>query len=548
LAAFICAALWALHPLQTESVTYVVQRVESLAGLFYLLTQLCFIRAVDTPGRLCWRVACVAACFLGVATKEVLVSAPLFALLLDRALCASSWREVWSRRGGLHGALLSSWLLLALLVASTGGRGGSAGFGTEVSPWAYLLTQSGAILHYVRLAFWPHPLVFDYGTAVVTSLAEVWWQMALLVAVALWTAWAAVKRPMWALPGAWFLLLLAPSSSFVPVATQTMAEHRMYLPLAAVVVCTVLAVQRWAGTRGLYTLAGVAVVLGGLTYGRNLIYHDELGLWKQTTERRPENFRAWTTVGLLTAERGDTEAAVSSYERALGLAPDNAPTHLNLSGALLTLGRVEDAARHAAEAVRLEPENANARVNLGNALAALGRPEDAIVHYEAALAQEPEAEDVLLNLAAAWSARGDPGRAARLYATALRVNPDRARTWYEHALASLQAGDQAVALRSVGEALRRDPDDADAHFLRGNLAASAEDLATALRHFQRAVDLAPGFVEARNNLANALLISGQVDQAVGHYREILRVRPDDRRVRENLEQVLEWQRSQRGGR
>jgi tetratricopeptide (TPR) repeat protein len=400
----------------------------------------------------------------------------------------------------------------------------------------------------VRLAFWPHPLVFDYGTTLAGGFAEVWWQTSALVALALGTFWAVVKRPLWALPGAWFLFLLAPSSSVVPIATQTMAEHRMYLPLAAVVVVVTLLVHRWAGARSLVGLAVVALVFGGLTHARNRVYHDEIALWKQTAERRPDNVRAWTTVGLLTAERGDPAAAIGYYEKALALAPDNAPTLLNLSGALLALSRAGEAVRHAAEAVRLEPANANARVNLGNALVALGRADEAVVQYEAALALEPAAEDVLLNLASAWSARGDPARAARYYGEAARLHPDRARTWYDHALASLQAGDRTTARRAVDEALRRAPDDAEAHFLRGNIAAADEDLPTALRHFQRAVDLAPEYVEARANLGNALLVAGRVDEAIAHYREVLRIRPDEARVRENLEQVLAWQRSQGGGR
>ena len=100
-----------------------------------------------------------------MATKEVMVTAPVLVLLYDRTFVAGSFREAWRRRRWLHLGLAATWLPLAGLVASTGwNRGGSAGFNVGVAPWAYWLTQFEAITRYLRLAVWPHPLVFDYGT------------------------------------------------------------------------------------------------------------------------------------------------------------------------------------------------------------------------------------------------------------------------------------------------------------------------------------------------------------------------------------------------
>lgn len=484
LLALALAALWALHPLQAESVTYLVQRTESLMGLCYLLTLYCFVRGVDSPRPRRWFAAAWLACLAGMGSKEVMVSAPLVVLLYDRTFLAGSWREAWQRRKGIHGALMGTWLLLAVLVLSAENRGGSAGFDTSVTGWHYALTQCQAIVHYLRLSLWPHPLVFDYGTPLVRDPVTVAPQAALLLLLLGATGWALRRKPALGFLGAWFFLILAPSSSVVPVATQTMAEHRMYLPLAAVLILVVLGAHAAAGRRALFALLALAAVAGALTARRNLAYHSELALWADTVARRPENPRARTNLGIALTEAGRLPEAIAQYEESLRLRPDEAATHLNLCHALTRLDRAAEAVPHGEAAVRLAPGSADARVNLAQALARLGRTDEAVTHYEEALRLQPGAPDVPAPLAAA--------------------------------LLEL-----------------------------GNRAASREEFAAAIARYRRALDLAPDHLRARNNLANALLLTGQVDEAVSHYQEVLRRNPGDGLVQENLARARELQRTSR---
>ncbi|MEO6876250.1 MAG: hypothetical protein ABI222_15655, partial [Opitutaceae bacterium] len=245
--AFAIALLWALHPLQTESVTFVIQRSESLMGMFYLLTLYGFIRAVESASPRRWQIFTVIVCLVGMATKEVMVSAPVLVLLYDRTFVAGSFGRAWQQRRTFYLSLAATWLLLAYTVIAAGQRGGAAGFGRGVSSWDYALTQCHAIILYLRLAFWPSPLVVDYGTTIVQSLGEVWWQALLLIGLVAGTCFALVRRPAVGFAGVWFFALLAPSSSVVPLITQTMAEHRMYLSLAAVIGLVVLGGYRWLG-------------------------------------------------------------------------------------------------------------------------------------------------------------------------------------------------------------------------------------------------------------------------------------------------------------
>ncbi len=233
--ALVIAVIWVVHPLQTESVTYVVQRAESMMGLFYLLTLYCTIRGAESDSPNMWYVLSVASCLLGMASKEVMVSAPLIVLLYDRTFLTGSFTEAWRRRWRLYLGLAGTWILLGYLVVTTGNRAGSAGMGTGMAWTAYALTQFQAVAHYLRLSVWPHPLVFDYGTVLANGVGEVLPSALIVTALLIGTLVAVRRWPSVGFLGVWFFAILAPTSSVLPVTTQTIAEHRMYLPLAAVV-------------------------------------------------------------------------------------------------------------------------------------------------------------------------------------------------------------------------------------------------------------------------------------------------------------------------
>jgi len=255
--ALAAALLWTLHPLQTECVTYLSQRAETLMGLFYLLTLYAVIRGSQGPWSAVWYAVAAAACLLGMASKEIMASAPLCVLLYDRAFLAGSWRAAWRRRWKLYLALGGTWLYLGYLILTAHGRGGTVGFGLPITPWQHLRNQFVAICLYLRLAVWPHPLVLDYLGFWVHRFGEAA-PYAVVVAGLLAATLAALwRRPKVGFLGAWFFLVLAPSSSVFPL-VETVAEHRMYLPLAALVVG---AVVTWLIVRGtgqiLHHVAGV---------------------------------------------------------------------------------------------------------------------------------------------------------------------------------------------------------------------------------------------------------------------------------------------------
>jgi tetratricopeptide (TPR) repeat protein len=439
--AFIMALLWTVHPLQTESVTCVIQRTESLMGLFYLATLYCFIRGAENRSQESgarrsdrasglWPLASILSCLLGMATKEVMVSAPLIVLLYDRTFLAGTFREAWRRRRGWYLGLFGTWLLLGYLVVHMGGRRGmAAGFGLGVTPWTYALTQCRAIVLYLKLVGWPHPLVLDYGMDVVWQATEVAPQAIILALLAGGTIVMLWYRPAVGFVGAWFFAILAPSSSVVPLPGQTMAEHRMYLPLAAVIALLVLGLYVRIGRRSLIIFAVAAVGLGWLTIRRNKDYRSELAIWSDTVAKCPDNARARNHLGYaLTQIPGRLSEAIFECETALRINPSyvDSKAHYNLGIALDKVGRISEAIFQFKETVRIEPGYAEAHYNLGTTLGEIGRIPEAIAQLEEAVRLNPDYAEAHNNLGIALYEAGRIPEAIAQCKEVLRIKPDYA--------------------------------------------------------------------------------------------------------------------------
>jgi tetratricopeptide (TPR) repeat protein len=509
------AVLWMVHPLQTESVTYIIQRCESMMGLFYLLTLYCFIRGAASERPRLWYSLCVTACALGMACKEVMVSAPLMVLLYDRTFVSGSFRVAWRRHARLWGALAATWVLLGCLVAS-GGTFGEAARNPLIrsSRGEYFLTELGVIFHYLQLSVWPHPLCFDYYGLIATTWLSILPPALGIVILLAATVWAWKANSVWGFISAWFFLILAPTSSVLPL-DSPMYEHRMYLSLAAVVTIAVVGVFE-IGKRLFARQQGVALgcVAGGsvvvlftfLTIQRNRDYNSALTIWQDTVEKRPNNPRAHNNLGAALLQTGQVPEAIEHYQQALRIQPDYAGAYYNLGIALARLGKLPEAISHYKQALRLKPDYAEAHNNLGAVLMRQGRLQEAIEHYEQSLQIKPDYAEAQYNLGIALVQLGRLGEAMEHWERALRINPDHADAHYNLGLALVQLGRVQEAIVHWEQALRINPDLADAHY---NLGLALEKLGRtreAIPHYEQALRIKPDFVEAQSSLARARAI------------------------------------------
>ncbi|HVP13338.1 MAG TPA: tetratricopeptide repeat protein [Phycisphaerae bacterium] len=441
------ALLWAVHPLQTQSVTYTIQRAESMMGLFYLLTLYCVIRGHGSQRSALWYGGAIVVAVLGMACKEVMATVPLVVLLYDRTFLAGSFGQALRRRWALYAGLAATWLLP---VALYGGRAASAGFGGPVSVRSYALTQFDFIVRYLHLSFWPSPLVLDYGASPVRSVREVLPQIALVGGLVVVTVILLRVRPLLGFLGAWFFIILAPSSSVVPISTQIGAEHRMYLPLAAIVMAAVLA-ARWFWQRGveqaflrpaarkaigqLLVITAVAV-LAGVTFHRNRDYQSGISIWTDTALKRPDNPRAHYNLGRHYIEAKVFSLAREEFLRTVQLQPDYPDGYMNLGCANARLELHEEAIADYDRAIQVSPKNADNYYNRANSWFELGRFAQAIDDCNCAIALDARHAQAYYRRGLAQAKLGRMEESLASYSEAIRVKPDYDSAFGERAISN----------------------------------------------------------------------------------------------------------------
>jgi len=457
-------AVWALHPLQTATVTYVMQRTEGLVGFFAVATLYSFLRgvAVERGGR-GWLVAAIVACALGMGSKEVMVVVPVVVFFYDRMWVAENFAAAWRARKFFYAGLGATWLVLAACLLAKG-RDGSAGWDAGMSATAYALTQGEAIWRYLGLAVWPAPLVFDYGTELSVNFVAVAGVVALVGA----TAWAWARRPGAGFFGFLFFALLAPSSSFVPVATQTMAEHRMYLPLAVLVSAAVLEAYAWLGRRSLWLWAAVALAGGVGTWVRNLDYRSERAIWADTVAKRPGNARAHFNLGVALSAGGDEPDARAAWAATLRIEPAHVGASAKLAESLAQSGRAAESLGYFETAAQGGRSDGVFLNNWGSALLAAGRAAAAREKFTAAQGRLPESAEVRFNVGNVLVALGRGAEAIEAFRAAVRLRPEYGESHYNLGVALSGAGQYAAALAEFETALRLVPADESA---RRNVAA-----------------------------------------------------------------------------
>jgi len=439
------ALVWLVHPVQTETVDYIVQRTELLMGLFYLLTLYCVVRADTSPRQGIWFVAAIGACALGMGCKEVMVTAPLVVLVYDRIFLSTSFSELFRRRGAVYAGLAATWLIFLYRMVKEGGmRSDSAGFGLgTVTPFDYARTQTGVIVHYLRLAFWPHPLAVDYyDWPVSKTIGDVAPYAAAVLILIGATVWALRSSPTVGFLGLWFFLILAPTSSILVLGGEFAAERRMYVPVISVIVLVVLSAHavlellfRWLPVPrtlrvGLpfVLLFTLVAVLGYLTMRRNEDYRSDLSIWLATIAARPDNARAHSNAGTILFRQGRLAEAFPLFSDAVRLQPNYPEARNNLGAILYERGQTKEAQVHLSEALRLRPNYADAHANLGAVLHRQGLTADAVVHYSEAIRLKPTHALAHSNLGLALMSQGKLDEAGRQFETALRLDPNRRDT------------------------------------------------------------------------------------------------------------------------
>jgi tetratricopeptide (TPR) repeat protein len=539
------ALLWALHPLQTEAVVYVTQRTELMMALFYFATFYCSLRywsqfsrspatgndasaqvekSILKP-RGTWLILATLACSAGMASKEVMVSAPVMVLLFERTFIAGSLKEAMRRSWALYAGLAATWLVL-LFVNLGSPRGDSAGFSLGVSAYQWWLTQTKVLLMYLKLSFWPSPLLLHYVFPYFTTLAEAWIYvvpvllLVVLVSILLWR-----NNPLGFL-GAFLFAILSPTLA-VPIATEMAAERRMYLPLSALVIAFVVggyALAQWLqrhwkdvryATPAMVTFALILTIAFGVFSSKRLAaYDDAMTLWREVLEYEPDNYMAHNNVGHLYILAGQFPEAINEVQQSIALKPDNYSAFNNLGVALARSGRYTEAIKALNAALRLDPNYTDALQNLGNSLREVGRLSEARENLEHALRLNPEDAELQNNMGVLLATVNQIPQAMERFRLAIRLNPQCVPAHINLGKTLSTLGDEKEAIRELEQAVQLQPNRADLHNQLGVMLNKNQQNDSALEHFQTAVKLDPKFAEAYANLALSLAFANRPTEAM----------------------------------
>jgi len=481
-AALAIALIWAVHPLQTGAVTYVIQRAESMMGMFFLLTLYCAIRGMSARTPVGWFAAAALCCALAMGAKEVAVVAPLIVLAWDRVFRGRSLGAILRRRRLLYVLLAAAWVVILVRLTMRPGPD-SAGFAsTRWTPVSYALTQPGVILRYLGLAFVPVGQCLDYAVGPARGFGQIVPPAVAVAAIVAATVWALRRRPAWGFAGLWLGLILAPTSSVMPI-SDAMFEHRMYLPLAAVVSVTVVAAVllarrvapawRGRGVVGMAAAVAVTAVLGVASVRRNALYHDELAMYRDVVAKAPHNARA----------------------------------HRNLGVALDRRGRTAEGLVHLAEAVRLQPDSPYALNNYAFGLRKMGRTGEAIAVWEKALSIKPDLPEALHGVGVAYTRQGRYAEALDRLGGALAADPHDPAICDSVGVALASAGRPADAVPFFRRALELDPRLPDAHYCLGRALAETNRPLEAADEYRRQLALDADHLHALNGLARVMATS-----------------------------------------
>jgi len=553
----VAALIFVAHPIQTQAVTYTVQRCASMAAMFYLAAVLFYLKAriiqqgavdggqrTEVSGRRVegsdqktvirsqgpegrgafdFRLSAffglsIVCGMLAFLSKQNTASLPGAILLAEYLLFDRTW-EGWKRRIPWFALMFALWTLFVFYVAGffTGGIDGRglledvSDFMREaenVSRWSYLCTQFNVLAIYIRLLFLPLGQNLYYRYPFKDSFFEDYTPLTFvfLMVIIFIGIWNLRKRPVITFGIFWFFITLSVESSFIPI-SDALFEHRLYLPVFGFALTISYLVFSFLSKKFWWAIAvSAAIVLcfGTATYLRNIVWQDKITLWSDVVSKSPQNYPAHYNLGMAFMEKGRMDEAIGGYSKALRINRFFPQAHNNLGNALAIQGKHSEAIKCYLNVLRFAPNDVDAHVNLGNVLALQGDFNRAVVHYTKALQINPGSAKAHLNLGNALMDQSKDKEATNHYLNALRIRPDFA----------------------------------EAHCKLGNVLMKQGDQKRAVEHFLEALRLKPDYTEVYNNLGIALAYQGRLDQAIIIFRKALSIHPNDIWARRNLNQAL----------
>ena len=524
------ALLFIIHPVQVESVTYIVQRVNSMAAMFYLLSLLLYVKGRllqqktteqggdngpsgngDNQGHVrlrsqslyqhLWFAGSLVAWLLALGSKQIAVTLPFFIFLYEWYFfqnLSKAWLKHHLRYLGAILAIFAFVALLFLGLSPLEKLQSMPDYSENAFTFAQrVLTQPRVVIYYLSLLVYPHPsrLNLDYdfplSYSLITPITTLLCICAVICLIGL-ACCLARKERLISFSILWFFGNLALESTVIPLAM--IFEHRTYLPSMLFFPVPVILVHRCLRWHRLWLalccLASLLLLMA--THQRNLVWENDLTLWTDVVAKSPNKARPHNNLGLAFARHGNPDAAITHYQKALQIDPEYSLAHLNWGVALTKLNQIDAAIEQFLLVLQMSPNDPEAHHYLGVAFFEKGMLQEAVAH----------------NL------------------EAVRLKPHFPEAYFKLGLFSAEGGKTEKAIGYYRQALRLKPDFAEAHINLGNLLAEGGKLQEAIWHYQRAKEYNPAMEAADLSLAQAYAKQGHSNKAIRTLQALLKLKPD----------------------
>ncbi|MFC1528854.1 tetratricopeptide repeat protein [Candidatus Latescibacterota bacterium] len=540
-----CGLIFVSHPLQTQAVTYIVQRLASLATLFYLASLCLYLRArmakQSHTAILLFAGSAITA-LLGIFTKEIVFTLPFSILLYEIYFFRTGDRGILeivkNKKFWIYSIpfLLFLLILPALLSFDPSRVLGSVPSQRHLDPpltnAIYSMTQFRVFVTYIKLLFLPIHQNVDYDFPASLSFFEVSTMGGFLFLIALFVIALRLysNYRLVSFGIVWFFL--TSSVEAIKPLGNVIFEHRLYLPMFGFSLVLIGALYHilWKKNKHAVIAIVLALVLCNsfLTYRRNRVWKDDFTLWNDTIKKSPEKARPYSALGFAYNAVKKYDEAIRSYRKALSINPDYSQAYYNLGNTFSGLGKNEEAIASYREAIRVKPNYPEAYCNLGNSLSSLGRFDEAIVQFQNALKIDPEHTKTYFNLGNTLSSLGRLDEAVVEYRNALRTNPNYAEAYYNMGNAYYRLGNIDEAISAYRSALRANPNYSRVYNNLGNALFYQEKVEEAIQEYQKLLRLTPRDIEVYNNLGLAFSQLERYDKAEEYLKIAIKINPDIR--------------------
>ncbi len=544
LIALFSALIWLVNPVQTQSVTYIVQRLNSMSAMFYIIAFLLYVKgrisqkqytnqthqnktgtkikkdsssqnrkstfSFHLPASILYFSGSALAWILSLGCKQISVTLPVFIFIYEWYFIqdlSKDWFKSHLKYIIVVFVLLSA---LAILFLTHYGANPWDAYMSRFSlkgftPGERLLTQFRVLIYYISLILYPHPtrLNLDYDFPLSYSLLDpitTLFSLCAIIGIVGLAFYTAKKNRLISFCILWFFGNLVIESSIIPLAI--IFEHRLYLPSMLAILLFIILMYRYIKFNGLtFGLLCIVLVFFSIwTYKRNNVWSDEVTLWGDVVKKSPNKARP----------------------------------HNNFGEALANQEKIDEAIKHYSKALQIKPDYPDALNNLGIALEKKGKTDEAIEYYFKALKIKPNYPDALNNLGVALKKRGAANEAIKHYLKALKLNPEYASAHNNLGVTLAEKGKTDEAISHYLKALEIKPDYADAHNNLGITLIEIGKTNEAIKHYSKALSIKPDYVDAHNNLGLVLAEQGKTDEAIEHYNEILKIEPEYTKAYFNL--------------